>query len=347
LITDPLDAEGAEEQLPDFETALRVLTHPDEPLQPNLVAALSDPRVADVQLFRSVWSDLDDARRIWLARRLFETAEASFQVRFERLFGVLLSDPEPEVRALAVEGLWEDDDPRLVPRFVDMLQHDVDPDVRARAAAALGEFIYQGALEEIDPAVFEQALDAAIRAAEDEGEDILVRRRATESAGYADRAAVRAVIEMHMGSPEADLRIGAVCAAGRSADEAWSPMVLATLADREAALRYEAAIAAGKLGIEEAIPALIELIDGDDREIQLAAIWALGEIGGRRARRALDALAGDPPDDDFAEAVEDALGMAALADGQMPWGFFDLDALAGGEDGLANEDGFEVDEPDD
>jgi HEAT repeat protein len=330
VITDPSDLEDlnglddlSSEQLPEFGEALKELADPAAGHQPGLLMALSDPRAEDVRTFAEAWPSIDPVRRRWIAERLLETAEASFQVDYDRLFTWLLDDEDAAVRGAALDGLWEDDDPRLVPRFLAMLKFDPDEAVRAKAATALGEFVYRGELDTLDGEVTEQLITALTDTARDEGEDILVRRRATEAVGYADRPDVHALIESHFDALEQPLRAGAVCAMGRSVDERWSELVQSILEDADPEMRYEAALAAGKIGLAEAIPKLFELADTDEREIQLASIWSLGEIGGSRARRALDRLAQSAPDDDYAEAVDDALGMVALSEGDLPWGMFE------------------------
>jgi HEAT repeat protein len=321
---DDLSVDGlSPPELPDFESALTELADAATTAQPALMAALSDPRAEDVTSFARIWPTIDPARRRWIAERLLETAEASFQVDYDRLFAHLLDDEDPIIRGTALDGLWEDDDPRLVARFLPMLRSDPDERVRARAATALGEFVYRGELDALDSEVTEQLIAALTDTARDDAEDIDVRRRATEAVGYADRPEVHALIEAHFNAVEQPLRAGAVCAMGRSVDERWSDLIEASLEDPDPELRYEAALAAGKVTLPDTVAKLFELADADEREIQLAAIWSLGEIGGARARRALDRLAQSAPDDDYAEAVDDALGMVALSEGDLPWGLFD------------------------
>jgi HEAT repeat protein len=107
-------------------------------------------------------------------------------------------------------------------------------------------------------------------------------------------------------SPDELMRISAVFAMGRSADDQWIETVISELEAQSPAMRYEAARAAGELEARNAISPLAHLLDDPDREVQEMAIWALGQIGGDRARALLSKLA-KSDDAVLAEAADDAL----------------------------------------
>jgi hypothetical protein len=322
VLTDPFDA-GAWDEAPSFADALGTLTGSNVELVPGVLAALSDPTADDVALFGTEWAALDPGRRLWIAKELVLSAERSFQYRFERLFRLMLDDDEPAVRVQAVEGLWEDEHTDLVEIFLRLMGEDLHPEVRARAASALGAFVFRAELGEVAEPLGERASAALVAKALDEFEDEDVRRRAAESAGYADRPYVRAMITDLYASHEGSLRAGAVGAMGNSADDQWSMEVIEALVDVDALVRFEAATAAGQLELDESVPDLAALATGDDREIQLAAIWSLGEIGGTEAMRVLEDLLAEDPDEDVAEALEDALATASLGSDDLPdWSLY-------------------------
>jgi HEAT repeat protein len=322
MLTEPLGGESWDEA-PSFDEALGRLTASKVDLVPGVLAALSDPSRADTDAFRERWVALPSERRIWLARELVEAAEASFQLRFDPLFRIMLADEEADVRIAAIEGLWEDEHTDLVDSFVRLLANDLHPEVRARAASALGAFVYRSELGEVGEEVGLAACEALVKSASDEFEDEDVRRRATESAGYGDRAEVRELITDLYASFEGTLRAGAVGAMGNSADDSWSMEVIEALSDQDALVRFEAATAAGQLELEDAVEELAVMAVGDDREIQLAAVWSLGEIGGNQATRILQQILATDPDEDVAEAVEDALASASLGGGDLPdWSLY-------------------------
>ncbi len=321
MLTGPFDTDDPMLEATSFGEALDILTDPEAVLRPGLVASLSDPRPADVALFAERWEALPDAKREWLVRSLVDAAEASFQLRFEPLFRKMLSDENAAIRVLAVEGLWEDERPDLAHDLLRLLREDLEAEVRASVATALGGFVYRAELGEVPASLGETAALALVESALDEHEDEDVRRRATESAGYADLAEVKNLITDLYASSERVLRAGAVAAMGNSADDSWEMEVLEALEDAEPGVQFAAATAAGQLALEDSIPVLVELIDSGDREIQMAAIWSLGEVGGKKAVAYLEALLGEDPDPDVEEAIEDALASASLATGDMPdWG---------------------------
>jgi len=302
-----------------FERALRRLADPETGRDPRLIRLLSAPTPNDLACWCRLWPAIDPDQRRWIARCLLETAEVTFEVDFEALFVRLLHDEDPEIRIAAIDGLWEVEEPLLIDTFVDLLRRDGDARVRAHAAAALGTYVRLGELGEIGGRQAGFALDVLVEAATDDSEEVDVRRRATESAGFGDRPEVRVLIRDALASHERPLRAGALRAMGRSADASWGPSVLERLDDRSPELRFEAVRAAGELLLANAVPMLLTLAEGDNREIQLEAIWALGEIGNAPARRALERVAAWAVEEDLAAALEEAMVMAALSDGEITW----------------------------
>lgn len=224
--------------------------------------------------------------RLRLVERMVEVAESDFEVDFGELFRLALEDDCADVRRAAVEGLWEDEDVRLIPPLIARLQ-DVDASVRAAAATSLGRFMLLGELGKIRPQPFQQTYQALLTAYAVADETPAVRRRVLEALAYSGEEAVaRLIREAYQGEDES-MRLSAVFAMGRSADERWAPETLRELYHPNPAMRYEAARACGELGLETAVTTLIELVDDVDSEVQEAAIWALGQIGGEEARRTL------------------------------------------------------------
>jgi len=110
------------------------------------------------------------------------------------------------------------------------------------------------------------------------------------------------------------LKVGAVDAMGRSANETWLPIVIDEMDSEAPEMRHAAAFAAGEIGAEDAIQPLKRLaIQDPDREVQLAAIRGLGEIGGPTATVALKSILYEG-DDDLREAVEEAISEAEFYD---------------------------------
>ncbi len=270
---------------------------------------LSNLDAADAARVRPIWLGLPVELRRQMISRLVELAEADFEVNFGALFRMGLEDEDAQVRAASVEGLWEDEDVRLVPLLAARLREDEDAGVRAAAAASLGRFILLGELEKIRPGPQNAAYEALLAAYQDLEEFLEVRRRALESLAYVGNETVAELIRQAYAAPEEKMRVSAVFAMGRSADTRWATQVRQELFSPNPELRYEAARACGELQLTEAVPELEELAEDADPEVQEAALWALGQIGGDRARKILEryCLEGDEAAQAAAEAALDEL----------------------------------------
>jgi HEAT repeat protein len=227
-----------------------------------------------------------DSRRA-VAQTLVEIAESDFEVNFGEVFRQALEDEDSGVRQAAVEGLWEDEDIRLVPLLITRLLEDPVASVRAAAATSLGRFLLLGELGKIQPRPHQKTFQALLTACTKAEESVEVRRRALESLAYSGESVVARLIKSAYQDADERMRVSAVFSMGRSNDERWAAEVMQELHSANPAMRYEAARACGELSLGEAVPILIELVEDVDIEVQEAAIWALGQIGGEEARRVL------------------------------------------------------------
>jgi len=275
------------------------------------VAQLSDLPRRLVPLARSHWQTLPVETRQYVVGLMAELAESTVELNFRRIFEIALEDPDPTVRAKAVGGLWEEDDPAVLDQLLALLDRETSQDVREALALALGRFSAQAALQELDESRIER-LHAALHSLASDDEPVVVRRRAIEALAYfSDRdPTVHDLIAAAYDAPEHLLRVSALFAMGRTLDRRWLPVLLAELTSDDPELRYEAARACGELGAPEAVDELLALVNDPDREVQGAAIDALGRIGGTIAINTLRRLArsSDPVVRDAAEeALEQAL----------------------------------------
>lgn len=249
---------------------------------------LSNLDTAEAERVRRVWTELPTDLRVELTSRLVELAEADFTLNFGVIFRIAMEDDDAGVREAAIEGLWEEEDVRLVPHLVRRLLEDESAGVRAAAAKSLGRFILLGELRKIRPEPHRIAYEALVEAHRTRDEDTEVQRRALESLAYvSDDTVVASIREAYASSIE-KMRISAIFAMGRSADSRWEQEVQQELFSTDPEMRYEAARACGELQISEAVSMLEELTEDTDIEVQEAAIWALGQIGGDRAREILE-----------------------------------------------------------
>lgn len=279
-----------------------------------------------------IWKDVPLTRRRKMTRRMAELAEQNIELNFDPLFLTCLDDEDPEVRALAVEGLWESEDVGLVGRFVRLLEQDESPVVRAAAAEGLGRFLLLSELGEIDAALGVRAEQALLGSIHTPTEDPDVRRRAIESLAYSSEAGVNDIIEDAYYNGDQKMRVSALFAMGRSADIRWRDIVEKELFSPDPEIRFEAARACGELEHSGALPRLFDLVEDDDVEVQEAAIWSIGQIGGNEARRVLTQLL-DHPDESISQVALEALELlefqmgagVPLFDSEDEWAYDFLD----------------------
>ncbi len=284
---------------------------------------LSDLDAAEAECVREIWSNLPTDLRLSLTTRLMEMAEADFTLNYGAVFRIALEDETPEVREAAVEGLWEDEDVRLIPELTRKLHSDEATGVRAAAAKSLGRFILLGELEKIRPKPHREAYEALLTAHRSVHEDPEVQRRALESLAYVCNETVIACIREAYFSGEERFRVSAIFAMGRSADSRWEEEVKRELFSINPEMRYEAARACGELQLSEAVSMLEELTEDTDSEVQEAAIWALGQVGGDRAKKILEHYCG-MSDEALRSAAEAALEEFEFLHGDLDDIFADL-----------------------
>jgi HEAT repeat protein len=284
---------------------------------------LSDLDREQVAEFRLAWEALSEETRRRLIHALAEFAEANFEVNFDAIFRIALEDADNEVRATAIDGLWENEELDLIGPYLAMLRNDPSPRVRAAAASGLGRYVLAGELEKLVQPIQARIMSELLTVGLLAGESIEVRRRAVESASYACTPEVHDMLEMAYYDDDEKMRISAVVGMGRSCDQQWKSIILEELESESPAMRYEAAWASGELMLPQAVPILARLIHDPDRQVSNATIWALGQIGGQQAKQIL-INAYDDADEDTEVALDEAMAELALTEGELDLALYDF-----------------------
>jgi len=305
-----------------FQSLIDALLDEDTPFNPRYLYRLSDPEQEELALFLDTWSRLSLLRRQALVEDLQELGLADNLLSFKSIGQNVISDEDPQVRHLAVQILWEFEDPDLIPLFLQLLDSDPETEVRAAAAAGLGQFVYLG---EIDRLHGDKKHEIEDRLLEVILEDpaVLVQRPELESMGFSSRVEVPELIESAFSSNDQFTKASALIAMGRSMDSRWEINILSMLNDTLPVIREEAARAAGEIEIKDAVPTLIELAEDSVEDVRSAAIWSLSEIGGESARHTLERLFREVEDDREADLLESALDNIAFTDGLQPFSLVD------------------------
>ncbi len=259
---------------------------------------------------RQAWPRIEVEHRRHLAHTMVEMAEDDVELDFSAVFRILLSDPDAEVRAAAIDGLWEDTDERLVEPLLSFLQSDPSPLVRAAAADSLGHFALVRCASVRRPAAVQRvraALLATFRNRDDPLNTSQVRRNALESAAlFTDDEQIAAAIRDAYADPDLALRAAALRAMGSTFNASWEGIIVAELDSPHPELRFEAARSAGELWSRRAVPRLVQLVADPDLDVCRMAVWALGQIGGKQAKAVLESLL-HSPDETIREEAEEAL----------------------------------------
>ncbi len=297
-----------------FIQALKHITS-DETLKPTFLFGFSVMSAENLAEFQTAWPEIEMQKRRRIMESLVEIAERNFEVSFDPIFILGLKDPDSDIQANAIEGLWENDSTALIPLLVHLLKTGQTVKVRIAATQALGQYVYLGELEEIDNTalmVVEQALLTTIRDGE---EDLDVIRHAIEAIAYSGQEGIPQIIENTYYHTEERMQASAIFAMGRNGDsKRWGKIVLAELDNVSSQIRFEAARTAGELRLTGAVPKLFDLINEEaDSEIQQNAIWSLGQIGDQEAREVVESLL-NSADEALRTVAEEAL------DEVMLWG---------------------------
>lgn len=274
---------------------------------------------------KKAWPGVSPRRKHTLLEDLEDLAETDTLTSFDDLARTLLDDPDPKVRARSIRLLWECEDAKLIPVYLDMLNNDDDLEVRAAAANALGQFVYLGELEKI-PTELHHEIEDQLLAATSASNETLIRRRALESLGYSGRKEVIPLIEAAYLEKKTDWIVSALFAMGRSSDKRWKKQVLAQVHSPDEEIRSEAIHAAGELELESSRAVLLDILeDEEDLGVRRELIWALAKIGGEGVRAKLEELLEIEEDDEEADFIEEAIDTLSFTEDMGNFSLIDVD----------------------
>jgi len=325
-----------------FQQVLDAYLDTETPFPPRLLYRLSDLSHTDLHALTRIWDQAPGWRRQALLEDIQTLGEADNLLSFEALSNFALQDTEAGVRLPAVHVLAEYENPIYASRFINLLESDPDPEVRAAAAAALGYYVYLGELEELD-SLKKDEVEASLLKVYRGNDPDPIRRRALEALGYTSLEEVQPLIQQAYTSESRDWKASALFAMGRSASEIWLPQVLESLDSRLPQIRAEAARAAGELDAHVAVERLLELLDDPDEDVMTAAIWSLSQLGGEGVGDALVKVLKRTDDEELAEWIDSALENLAFTEGVQAFEMLELS-----DDNLdEDEEDFEDDELED
>jgi HEAT repeat protein len=297
----------------EFSEYLRQLRDPASQLSVAGLQHLHDLSSEQAEELRSAWQEIDGERRQEVVCQLIELAEDNVELNFDAAFFTALDDPEADIRAAAVRGLWEYEGRDLIGRLLQLLEKDEEPEVRAEAALALGRFVLMFEFGNLRERHFQKVEEGLRRTLDDELEEDEVQARALEAIGACARPWVREAILEAYESDAPHRRVSALHAMGRSCEPRWLPTLIDELSSENPEMRYEAAMALGSLADKRAVSDLAPLINDPDPEVKEATIAALGQIGGSDVKSLLRPLL-QAPSPSIQEAAAAALAEASFVE---------------------------------
>ncbi len=307
-----------------FLQLLETLQDESVPIPLQRISELSDLDRDQQHQFESVWPSVSTERKLQILKEMGQQALGHFELSFEAVNRIALSDSDSEVRSIAIENLWESEDPSLVPVLLESLVFKGDDHIRAVAATALGKFVWLGEIDEIPSELLHQ-IEAGLLATCRNDDSHEVRMRSLESIGYSSHDDVPQQIEAAYNSKNEQMQQSAVLAMGRSANKRWGNYILSELSNPNPLIRMEAARAAGELEVREATETLIDLLQDVNDDIRLAAVWALAELGGEDALNALIELGEQSEDSAFQDVIQKAIDHMTFIEGTRDLLLFDFD----------------------
>lgn len=274
-----------------LDEVLYRLVREAEELPHNEMAAFCGLSPADANQVRRLWPQIGVLQRRSVAAVVADQYTTFTGLDYSAFLRAVQGDEDAVVRRFVLLGLSaEGAAPDLMGRYVQSLQTDEDAEVRAVAASALGAYILEGELQELDSALAMRAEQVLMAVLSNSQEAMVVQCSALEGLAYSGELGVRQLIEQAYYSSEEAWRLSALVAMGRSADIRWRRLVRAELTNPDEAMRAQAAYACGELETESALPDLLRLLHDPAQSVRLAVMFALGHIGGPQSRTALLAV---------------------------------------------------------
>lgn len=306
-----------------FKDIIAALLDDENILSPTVLYRLSDLSLEEANQLKEVWPRITLTRRQALMVDLEKFIDDDLLLDFDAVGMIAIKDPDPAVRHYAVLTMWNTETSDHARLLIRLAEHDDHLDVRAAAVAALGAFVYQGEVEEIEKGLFKEIMSCLLGILDD-NEDPLLQRKALESIGYATSKEVDKAITDAYTSDDDDWMTSALVAMGRSGNSRWKSQVLESIENNHFLVREEAVRAAGELYLEEAQKPVIACLEDPDDNVRLAAIWAISSIGGKGVEDILEIMLEECEDDEEAVLIENALENLAFSGELDNFSIFDL-----------------------
>lgn len=267
---------------------------------------LAELEGSETEELQEFWLLIPVRRRHRIARCCREIARTSPALQFNVFFRHLLTDPDPFVRQMALEGLAIDVDRHAAPAILELLATETHLPVQMAAVRTVGQLLLAGELQSWSRPLRGELLAALLQRWETSQVPLELQCCALESMGYSSDVDAQHTIEDAIVSDLEAVRISALIAMGRSADRSWDSYILEAFDDPLPPVKQAALHAAGQLQLKSFLDICLTIIEYErDQELRREAIRTLSQIGGAIAHRALlsIAVADDPEEEETVTAA--------------------------------------------
>lgn len=287
---------------PAIETLLRDLRAGAE-VKDDAITTLSDLDSEAEAAVREQWLSISPAQRARVMEHAVARFLTSIDVDFSRLALIALGDPEARVRLAAVLALSESETRETADKLIQRAKGDPDEGVQEAAVDALGRFVLLAELGTFSHSAGERVSETLRGLMGDPAVAIEVQAAVVEALGPLTSSWVETIINDAYFSDSREMRMAAITAMGRSADDSWLELIAEQLHSEDPEFRIEAATACGEIASTDALAELMTLFEDDEPDVVFAAISAVGAIGGPEAVSILDEFKAEAAED-LHEAID-------------------------------------------
>ena len=259
-----------------FGSHLAAIRDEIKPIGPSLLMQFSDLTKQEINLLEQEWKNISTNRRREVVDKLKVMADVCVEPNFDRMFELCLDDPDDEVRKIAIEGLWECEDLRLIPGLVHILRYDQVAKVRSAAAATLGNFIllYEEGKASIKN-IF-SIIDVLMSVVYDEDENLEVACKAVQALSPLSMPCAAEAIQKAYRLNDLQPRATAILAMGRNGNPGWFSTIVSELKSPYPEIKIAAVRACGEMG-KRSYPYLRELLHDPDAKVREEVAHVLDE----------------------------------------------------------------------
>ena len=216
-------------------------------------------------------------------------SEENVELDYSQIFIRFLTDEEPEINQLSLEGLWEYEGREIIDPVISLLDKINSVEVRISAISLLGIYI----MHALDKKIIKRDADKIINQLKlifKNEKDINIRKKVLEAISPYGDEEINIFINQTYKSNNIEFKKSAIFSMGQTYNEKWLPKILSELDSINPGIRFEAVNAYAKLCNSNNISPIVKLIKDNDHEIRIATLNDIGVIGGETSIKFLETI---------------------------------------------------------